>query len=787
MRAVPALVVVAACAGRAPERAPATGHIVEDAWPAPPRANFPRLPRGFMPTGYRLGLAVGAQLAGRVEIDGTLARPTSRIWLHVHDETIRRATIACGGATMPLAEARTSWPGEPDELLALDAATPLGAGACTIAIDYTADLGDAPEGAFRERAGYDSYVYTALQPTYARRVVPCLDEPDVQVPWTLSLTVRAGLVAVSNAPVARAVELGNGWRRVDFEPTPPLASDLVAFAVGPFDVAATATTASGVDVRVLAPRGDRAVRDAAVVAREITFEERWLGVAFPYRKLDVVVVPETGERWTATTSPGLVAVAQQITTDSWPATTARAVAMHWFGDLVTPAWWDDTWLAASLADWAGANAVAAVAPGAKPLAFELGAIRPAADDANRPVRLSQAVLGGGRGARLLRWIEQQIGADTMQRGVHDYLTKHAYAAATTGDLLDAIVPAATGAATRAAITERLAEPDAPTVRITTTCGTDGATAHVAVSARDLPVCLAWGTDTTREDRCVVATDAADVPMGACPTWTIGDARGEGMYRVAAEPGAARAALVHGWAQLAPVERDQLLAALASDPAEQLAAVPALVAADDSAALLAAARTLVEDATLCPDGLRPAFDAWVEHHLGATARDALAEQTAHDPLDSIAGQARGEAALADAIAGDPQLIAAAAPKLRTAYRQSPLLLPAIALAAARTPGADLGPHAAFDLAQWSGALGPYLMRGLVAYDGIIDLIADLSADADPDYAVRVFVLMSQTCDPRIVPLADVFGGDIAYLTSQRMATCSARRAALEPVFRSWLAP
>jgi alanyl aminopeptidase len=767
VRAVLALVVVAACGGRPPEPALAAGHVVEDAWPTAPRASYPRLPRDFAPTGYRLSLEVGDGLAGRVEIDGAMVRATSRIWLHAHDETIRRAAITCRGTTVALAEARTGWNGEPDELLALDAPAPLPEGACTLAIDYTADLADAPEGAFRERAGYDSYVYTALQPTYARRVVPCLDEPDVEAPWTVSLTVRAGLVAVGNAPVARATELDNGWRRVDFEPTPPLAADLVAFAVGPFDVAATATTASGINVRVLAPRGDRAARDAALVAREVTFYERWLGAAFPYRKLDVVVVPETGERWTASSSPGLVAVAQWVTADSWPATTARAVAHHWFGDLVAPAWWDDSWLSDSLADWAGAKAIAAVAPAARSVAPE---------DVDRR-------------ARLLGWIERQIGDDAMARGVHDYLTEHAYRAATTDDLLAALAPVGV-AALEPMVRQRLAERDAPTVRITTTCGADGGTAHVAVTgARELPVCFAWGTDTARQDLCVVVTDAVDEPMGLpCPTWTIGDGGGTGMYRVETNGSDALATLAHGWAQLAAVERDQVLAALAADPADQLAAVPALVATDDSTAQLAAARTLVADAKYCPDALRPAFDAWVEQHLGALARAAIEQQAARDPIDSVAGQTRGEIALADAIAGDPQLIAAAAPKLRTANRQSALVLPAIALAAARGNAAnapDLGPHAVFDLAQWSAPLGPYLMRGLVDYDGVIDLIADLSADDDPDYAVRVFVLMSQTCDPRVVPLANVFGGDIAYLTSARMGECTARRALLEPVFRSWL--
>ena len=84
---------------------------------------------------------------------------------------------------------------------------------------------------------------------YARRVFPCLDEPDSKVPWQLTLDVPKGLVAVSNTEATSDTALDGGGHRVVFAETKPLPAYLIAFGVGPFDIVPAGKTKSGVPVR----------------------------------------------------------------------------------------------------------------------------------------------------------------------------------------------------------------------------------------------------------------------------------------------------------------------------------------------------------------------------------------------------------------------------------------------------------------------------------------------------------------------------------------------------------
>ena len=154
-----------------------------------------------------------------------------------------------------------------------------------------------------------------------------------------------------------------GLTRIEFEETRPLPSYLVAFVVGPFDlVDGGAGGRDRVPIRFVVPKGRGAeTRYAASVtaAPHRPAGGRPSAVAYPYAKCDVAVVPRF---WGTMEHPGLVALGQPLTL-ILPGEETRArreeyvnialheLAHHWFGDLVTNAWWDDTWLNEALASW----------------------------------------------------------------------------------------------------------------------------------------------------------------------------------------------------------------------------------------------------------------------------------------------------------------------------------------------------------------------------------------------------------------------------------------------------
>ncbi|HEY5944145.1 MAG TPA: M1 family aminopeptidase, partial [Kofleriaceae bacterium] len=340
---------------------------------APLPATTPeRLPHTFEPTRYAAHLQVDPALpafTATVEIAGELAEPSALIWINAEGLTITGVTASRADASVRMATKYATKPG----WLALQSEQPLAAGPWTLTITYTGTWNDKHAvGGFVERdkrtaqsaAGADRYVYTQFEPDYARRVFPCFDEPDRKVPWQLTLDVPEALVAASNTPIESETHVAAlEWtathsRRsattVRFAQTPPLPSYLIAFAVGPFDVVDAGHSNSGIPIRLLTLRGKGP--EVAAAARSIPALldkiESWLGVPFPYAKLDVVEVQVTAEWWGAMENAGLITFnTDMFDSRAWDGTILHELAHHWFGDYVTPAWWDDIWLNESFAYW----------------------------------------------------------------------------------------------------------------------------------------------------------------------------------------------------------------------------------------------------------------------------------------------------------------------------------------------------------------------------------------------------------------------------------------------------
>ena len=131
---------------------------------------------------------------------------------------------------------------------------------------------------------------------------------------------------------------------------------------------------------------------------------------------------------------------------------AHENAHMWFGDLVTMDWWNGIWLNEAFATFMEMLAVDAWKPewqrwttfgvsrsaafavdglhSTRPIEFPVGAPREA--DAMFDVLTYE------KGASVLRMLEQYLGPDVFREGVREYLRRHAYANAETGDLWAAL-------------------------------------------------------------------------------------------------------------------------------------------------------------------------------------------------------------------------------------------------------------------------------------------------------------------------------------------------------------
>ncbi|MBK7191885.1 MAG: ERAP1-like C-terminal domain-containing protein [Myxococcales bacterium] len=812
--AVALVSMVVGCGGGHPAAAPARPPSPGPVGPAPaidppaidPLAVAPvapadvRLPRAFRVESYAPSLVIDpAQptFTGSIAIAGTLAAGTPAVWLHAERLTIDSAVATTATGDVPLRVWTDRAPGR----VALTAAAPLPAGHVVITLRYRGALDEVDTaGTFRQQVAGAWYAFTQHEALYARRTFPCVDEPDAKVPWTLTLEVPAALVAASNAPIV-SEEARGATRVVRFAATPPLPSYLVAFAVGPFDVVDAGTTRAGVPLRILALAGRAA--DAAFAARVtaplVAGLEDWFGSAYPFAKLDAVAIPTT-VGFGAMENPGLITYRESLLlmpADA-PASRQRAyvgvgtheLAHQWFGDLVTPVWWDDLWLNESFASWLPAKVIAKVLPQfVQPLDAIEG--RNSALDADslatarrirQPIASEDDILTAfdgityGKGAAVLRMFDAYVGPERFQAGVRAYLAAHAGGNATAADFLAAIAAQAPELDVTAAMSSLLDQAGAPRVTATIDCA-PGRAAVVLTQARYLPVGAAASTTQPvwRLPVCVLAeiggararqcttlgAEPAVVEFARCPTWAWPNADGLGYYR-GGVPAAAWPTLLAAAPRLDPAPRlalmSDLLAAVAAgdvDLGVVLPALPALVKRGTPPEQVLAARLVDGARPWVPAADRARFARWVARTFAGARGLGL---TPRADEDTVRERLRGELVpLLAETGGDPALRKAAVAAAAD-WRRLPLATRAMVLwlAVRADPAIHDGLLAAFR-AEPDRVARRDLTRALGGVADPARLGAALALTLDPAIDVRdaVEIIYVATSREDTRPVAEAF--------------------------------
>ena len=549
-----------------------------------------RLPDAARPMHYSLDMTIIPSepvFHGIATINLQLRQSTKTIWLNQKGLTIKQVRVKDEGGSY-----RTAQFEAPDEFLAVKLAKAMGPGKIDLEIGYDGTLNDKSVGAFRKKAGDGWFVYTSFTPIDARRAFPCFDEPGYKAPWSVSLHVRKEDVAVANGPEVSSTAEPNGMMRVVFKETQPLASEVVAFAVGPFDVVdAGVAGEKRIPVRIITPRGraSEAGPAKAATAELLSREEAYTGIAYPWDKLDHIAVIDLP--FGATENPGLItyrdsgllAPAAKDTprrVRAMRGTMAHEMAHQWFGNLVTQAWWDDTWLAEGFATWMAAKVMDAELPeGERGLSMVQARDRIMATDAKgkRPVRLemhsraeTEDVYDGlvyQKGAATLKMVEDWVGADAFQRGIRSYLREHAMGNGTTAEL-ERDLEQATGMKVAPVIDGMLNRIGFPSMRFKLETGklvvdqesVDGGKAWT------MPVCFHM-EDAPRKCE-VVSIVHAEIPVqGAAAggqgrrnlqTWIWTNAYGSGYYRSVLGDGMLDAVVGRGYLELSEPERLSLL-------------------------------------------------------------------------------------------------------------------------------------------------------------------------------------------------------------------------------------
>jgi alanyl aminopeptidase len=752
-----------------------------------PAAPTLRLPTSFVPTAYHAHLKIDPaqpRFDGDITIDATLANASPVIWLHAQQLTIDSAdATAGGGKPVPL----TTTP-HGDHFVALRAAHELPAGAVRVHLAYHGTLADHDRvGAWRQQWDKAWYVSTQFESIFARRVFPCVDEPSSKVPWQLTLEVPTGNIALSNTTAA-AAPAGAGWQTFTFPATRPLPSYLIAFAIGPYELVDGGKTPSGKPIRVAVPAGHAA--EGAFAAKSsaevVGALEEYFGTPYPYDKLDEVTVGNGGGG--AMENAGMITYGERLVLmdpkdpalglhRAWIDVSGHELAHHWFGDLVTTAWWDDIWLNEAFATWMEPKVLAKLDAASRPDLGEVQTLVGAlgGDDlakarmVRQPIAREDDILNAfdgityGKGASVIRMFERWAGPDKFQAGVRAYLKAHADRNATADDFLEAI-SAAAGVDVKTPFETFLDQAGAPRITATVTCE-KGSEPKVALEQSrylpkgaaagghpvwQVPVCVVYGDDrggrAARE--CTLLTSARGTMKlkESCPTWIYANASASGYYRVGITAEQLDAITKKGWEHLDETERLALAADVAAmvrrgdvDVAAALDLVPKLLAEKPAAFVETAVRMTQRMQEFVPPAQRAAYEAWLRKTFGPLAKKLGWHLRKGDDAEADRIRAAVVPLVADDGA-DPALRAEAV-KLAASWQGLPTSIRASVLRAAVQDGAT------FDalLAQVPTVTDRRLLR---------ELLAALGATRDPDRHARALALVldkSLSWDVATVPM------------------------------------
>ncbi len=532
---------------------------------APPLANG-RLPAFATPTGYALDLEIDPtkdRFRGTVRIGIAIPKPTAHVVLHGRLLDIASAQMTRGKETIPAkVSSRLSAGGKTPEEIVLSFPAPLAPGPATITLTFTGSFDDELAGLYRLEDGGSWYAFTHFEPTDARRMFPCFDEPAFKTPFEVTVTVPKGLLAVANAPEASREELATGTR-FHFAKTQPLPTYLVALAVGELDIR-EAQRFTRPPVRIVTTKGkaskdNGAMTSLALEAASGLVDElgKWFGIPYPYDKLDIVAVPEF--RAGAMENAGLVTFREELllVDPNHASVSARKdetlviaheLAHQWFGDLVTASWWNDLWLNEGFATWMQWRVVEKWKPSLGGRAdAALGGLAAMDQDglvSARSVRQPVVTTSDAqsafdsitykKGANVLATIEHWIGEDAFQRGVRDYLTTSSFKSV-QADRLFAALDAASGKDVSTMAADYLDHPGVPEVIGHVECDQGGRWHMDLVSAQwrplgsqapeestqswTIPLCARVAGD--KKDQCVDLVSGAPSMLagrGTCPAW-----------------------------------------------------------------------------------------------------------------------------------------------------------------------------------------------------------------------------------------------------------------------------
>ncbi|XP_055980688.1 aminopeptidase Q [Sorex fumeus] len=340
-----------------------------------------RLPPWLVPLHYELELwpqllpddlsEAALRFTGRVNITVRCTEATARLLLHSFSLDCQDAEVrgplspgkreSAGGRV----QVTESWFAPDMQYLVLELGEALQPGRLyRVHLSFSGAVNvDAREGLFlnvyTDQGERRALLASQMQPTFARTVFPCFDEPALKATFNITVIHHPHYNALSNMPKCGQSEKedvnGSKWTVTTFDTTPRMPTYLVALAICDFDH--ISRTERGKEIRIWA-RKDAITHGDADFALNITgpvfsFLEDLFNISYLLPKTDLIALPifdsRAMENWGLLVFDETVLLltpSDQLTEKKTIISyiTSHEIVHQWFGNLVTMNWWNNIWL-----------------------------------------------------------------------------------------------------------------------------------------------------------------------------------------------------------------------------------------------------------------------------------------------------------------------------------------------------------------------------------------------------------------------------------------------------------
>ena len=257
------------------------------------------LPKDIIPRRYSIEVRadVGAmKTKGSETIALEVRHATNQIVLNAVGTSIERASLKGESGGEQLLQVRSD---EEAQTIALFVSSELSPGKYELSLEFTSSIERSAQGLHVQHYKVDgaekTVLATQMEPSDARRVFPCWDEPAFRATFEIACVTSAKNVVISNMPIAKEGSLPNSEKRVEFAATPAMATYLVALFCGEFDKISDHVGKIELNAYTVAGKSESAKFALDTAKKVLPFYEAYFEQPYPLPKLDQIFVP--GESW----------------------------------------------------------------------------------------------------------------------------------------------------------------------------------------------------------------------------------------------------------------------------------------------------------------------------------------------------------------------------------------------------------------------------------------------------------------------------------------------------------